>query len=104
MSNIDYAGGGILGMFARTIDDRDNDFANTHIIDAGSLHWNVPNYTSGHRSDANDTAVGVTFDAWNRYYTSSSGAFLYGTDYPAAKYRHEKYYSLPDWYGGPYED
>lgn len=113
IADVSY-GHGVLGMFARSNADEENDFANTHIIDADSLNWNVPvpsdipEWKGVHGSIANGAAVGVS-ETWVVGHTYSCGSaprsgFLYGTDYPTARYRHDKYYPLPSWYGGPYEE
>jgi surface protein len=112
VSAIDYGSPtyGLIGMFAKTDADEDNDFANVHIIDADSLNWSVPDDLVSpmwrgqpHRSNANDAYVGVTTS--NRsYYSNKVQGFLYGTDYPASRTRAGKLYRLPDWYGGPYNE
>ena len=111
VSNIAWQSGGVAGMFARSRADEDNEFANTHIIDADGLHWNVPpdpNRTGDHVSLGNAHNVGVE-EYWVVGHTYSCGtanadSFLYGTDLPYARHRSEKRYPIPYWYGGPYEE
>ena len=80
---------GLDYMFARSDDDAENNFANTHIIDAGGLNWSVPttSYPGGVEPLWICTITGVDM--------------FYGTDYPTrnrAVPLSEKLYSLPYWY------
>ena len=98
-------GTGVDYMFARTDADKDNNFANTHILDADQLNWDVPKVSVG-TGRIEPYWVCLWFSADGYGYPDYSRMF-YGTSWPDCNDGHgsyykrnlsEKLYPLPFWY------
>ena len=101
---VDVDNSGVRGMFARSDADKDNDFVNTHIIDADQLNWNVPKTTL---SGGVEPYWICTWFNNVSYGQPDHSDMFYGTSWPDSNDGHghyinmplsEKLYPLPFWY------